>query len=99
MKERDDLKDGINWQMESAGNLDKVGSYKFSIIIEAATAEDFINQYFKNWDGFVKTDGYASANSPHPQNDTSFLSEWKWPVISIPIIISIIYLLEHISNR
>ena len=99
MKEKDDLNEIINWHVEPANNVDKIGSFRFSITIGPANAEEFVNQYFKEWKGFVKTDEYATANSNPPRDDASLLSEWKWPIISIPIIILLLLILEYISNQ
>ncbi|GAI21876.1 unnamed protein product [marine sediment metagenome] len=52
-------------------------SYQLDIIIGPADTEEFINEYFKNWEGFVNTEEYAKAKSTSLQNISSFSSEWK----------------------
>lgn len=99
MKEKDDVQEEIKWKLEPADNSDSMTSYHFSIVAGPGEREEFVNQYFKNWDEFVKTDEYTSVSSSSPRNDASFLSEWKWPIIAIPIIVVVVSILEYVSNQ
>ena len=92
MKEIDDLKDIIKWEFKPSNNIDNMDNCKFTIFAGPINEEGYLDYYSKeSWDGFVKSKYYSTTGS-----NFSFISEWKWPIIFIPLIIWMLYFLNSI---
>lgn len=94
MRERDDLNDSIKWELVPTNNSDKMDYYQFDIHFGPVDEKGYLDHYSReSWDGFVQSDIYDQQVR---KSRSSSISDWKWPIIFIPLIIWMLSFLNSI---
>ena len=61
--------------------------------------EAYLKQKREDWLGWVRDYNNGDVVGIEETTRQSILSEWKWPIISVPIIVALLIALEYISNQ
>jgi len=72
---------------------------EIEVIGEPLDETTFIEQKRQSWINYVADSQANHYCSDQTSASRSTMSEWKWPIIFIPIIIAILFALEYISSQ